>query len=83
MPNHTWDVDEEALQWKRDHVKRGKWKKITVQLENRKTYVTLTRAEWDILQEFTAKNNRMEVMPHHTVNLPAKVRVLVHDWSRP
>lgn len=58
----------------------AKWKRISVQLESKRAYISLNRTEWDILQDFIKSHNQAEVKMQDIKELPAKVRLILFDW---
>lgn len=45
-----------------------------------KARVVLTREEWRTLQRFLDTHEKVGLLPKDYAHLPAKVRLVVHDW---
>lgn len=80
-----WDEDLEAKEWekkRRNHVKRGNWKIITVAFEHKRAYVKLNRTEWDLLQKFIEAHTLTDLKVSDFDGYPTKVRHLLLDWLK-
>ena len=88
MVNHTWDFDEEAEAWALKHRTPDSDREdlhmpkncYAIELASRRGRVKLDREEWKTLQRFLDANCRKDLRPEDYRHLPAKVRLVVHDW---
>lgn len=84
MGNHEW-VDEEANRWSKNHKRLKNLKRdktVSIQLEQRKKFVILTREEFKILNEFVANHQLSDITTNDIMDLPPKVCAVVYDWFK-
>lgn len=80
-----WEDDEETIAWqknRRNHIGRGQWGIIKVQLEMKAAHVSLKKSEWLLLQRFVAKHEEhpYKVSVEDYKHLPKKVQRVIEDW---
>ncbi len=84
----AWHQDKDADEWAKKHRTEDCKEKLEnprnsypIELASRLGRVTLSRSEWKTLQRFLVEHeHRRDLLPKDYAHLPAKVRVVVHDW---